>query len=510
VSTIDILPQFGYLFDFHFRLHEGIPFSRKIQQLSLSLDSGFRRNLDYYVDRYSKIREFMRERQDVLGSLLFPDGSTTISLANELVALPADRLKSKIYVFGGDRESKSQFIGLRDHGPLKPLDSSPRLLFIFREQDRQAARTLAINLRGNTKHARFTFPGFGALFKCDVEIDSNPVILPDLNREAIDSALVQVQSRKKEHQSILPIIILPTNDDSYLMQKAIFSHAEIATQVCTLRILQDEDTLKWAIANLALQVFCKAGGFPWKVHPTADKTVIIGISQSHKANILNGKVVVKKYFAFSVMTDSSGLFQKIQVLGEDEDPKGYLDKLRENLRKTLCESAEQFSRVVVHTSFKLKHAEVDAIQRVVEETAKNPRQGNCRFAVVKVNHRSRFFGINRRLNSLVPYEATCVKLGPREYLVWFEGIFPDNPTVTKAFPGPTHLQIMKVSQEHGISDEVLLQDIVNLSGANWRGFNAKSAPVSVFYCHLVADLVHQFHDEGLPMPAVKDIRPWFL
>ena len=110
----------------------------------------------------------------------------------------------------------------------------------------------------------------------------------------------------------------------------------------------------------------------------------------------------------------------------------------------------------------------------------------------------------------MPYEATRVRLGPRDYLVWFEGIFPDRPTVTKAFPGPTHLQILRVSDEHGIPDDSLLQDLVNLSGANWRGFNAKSAPVSVFYCHLVADMVHDFHERGLPLPAVKDIRPWFL
>jgi hypothetical protein len=67
-----------------------------------------------------------------------------------------------------------------------------------------------------------------------------------------------------------------------------------------------------------------------------------------------------------------------------------------------------------------------------------------------------------------------------------------------------------VSEEDSIGDEALLQDLINLSGANWRGFNAKSAPVSVFYCHLVADLVHDFQQGGLPLPQVQDIRPWFL
>lgn len=132
---------------------------------------------------------------------------------------------------------------------------------------------------------------------------------------------------------------------------------------------------------------------------------------------------------------------------------------------------------------------------------------------VAPHHRASCFDrINRSVNSLVPYEATKVRLGPQEYLVWFEGIYPDKPTVTKAFPGPTHLQFLRVNDERPepAEERELLQDLVNLSGANWRGFNAKSSPVSVFYCHLVADLVHNFHERGLPMPAVQDIQPWFL
>jgi hypothetical protein len=502
--------QFGFLVDFHFRMQDGVLFSRKVQRLSLSLDKGFHRNLDYYMDRSSKVMMFLKERQDVFKSLSIPGSNEMIKLADEFVTLPADRLKTKRYVFAGNNQSKSQFNGLRDYGPLKQLDGPIKLLFVFREQDRQAARTLAISLRGNRQRGGFTFPGFNALFNCKLEIDGNPVILPELSQQAIEGALQRVIIDKQTYPNIVPVVVLPSSDDSYLVQKALFTQAGIPTQVCTLPILQNEDALKWAIANLALQIFCKAGGYPWKVQPTSERSLIIGISQSHKIRKEECLRSVEKYFAFSVMTDSSGLFQKIQVLGEDSNEGDYLIKLRQGLREALKESAEHFSRVVVHTSFKLKHREIDAIQMTVKSAAATAELTKCNFAVIKVNHKSRFFGVNRGVNSLVPFEATSVKLGPREYLVWFEGIFPDRPTVTKAFPGPTHLQILRAPGEKSIPDEILLQDLVNLSGANWRGFNAKSAPVSVFYCHLVADLVHNFHERGLPLPAVKDIKPWFL
>ena len=365
-------------------------------------------------------------------------------------------------------------------------------------------------IRGTKGKERLSFPGFGTLFKTELHVDSDPIILPDLSEASMSAALVKVKAKRSVSANMLPVLVLPEGDDNgYLAHKADFAHAGIPTQVCTLRVIQDEYALKWAIANIALQIFCKAGGQPWKVRPTAEPTLIVGISQSHKTKVVEGKRSVEKYFAFTVMTDNSGLFQRIQVLGEGGSKNEYLHQLRDNLRAILSEGSERFARVVVHTSFKLKYDEIDAIQETVAQAARHSEGHRCRFAVVKVNQKCRFFGINRHVNSLVPYEGTSVKLGHREHLVWFEGIFPDKTTVNKAFPGPTHLQFLRISDGTGINDDDLLQDIINLSGANWRGFNAKSAPVCVF-CQLVADLVHDFHDNGLPLPQVQIIRPWFL
>jgi hypothetical protein len=61
--------QFGCLVDFQFRKRDGVPFSRRIQQLSLSLDRQFKRNLDCYIDRFEKIRVFVKERAGIFTSL---------------------------------------------------------------------------------------------------------------------------------------------------------------------------------------------------------------------------------------------------------------------------------------------------------------------------------------------------------------------------------------------------------------------------------------------------------
>ena len=502
--------RLGWLTDFHFRVRHGVQFSRRVQQLSLSLDSNFKRNLDCYLDRTDKITLFLKQRRPVLEAVRLPGVDEPISLDTDFTVLPAKRLRSKIYVFGANRDSRSQFTGVRQFGPLEPVAAPPRLLFAFRERDRQAARTLAMALQGSKTHERYSFPGFEALFKTPITIDRNPIVLPDLSKESFAAALKRVKDERVSQPSTLPIFVLPEGDDNgYMQHKATFTHEGIPTQVCTLTIINDDYSLKWAIANIALQVFCKAGGKPWKVRPTAERTLIIGISQSHKVTGAPGQRQIEKYFAFSVMSDNSGLFQQLRVLGDSESEPEYLAEVRSNLRTILAERPSEFSQVVVHTSFRLKRKEMMAIEDTVKAAAADAGH-SCRFAVVKVNHHNRFFGLNPAVNSLVPFEGTVTRLGGGEYLIWFEGIFPDKQTVTKAFPGPTHVAFLRVSEANAIADESLLQDLINLSGANWRAFNAKSAPVSVFYCHLVADLVHDFHREGLPLPRVQDIRPWFL
>lgn len=365
-------------------------------------------------------------------------------------------------------------------------------------------------LQGSHKKHRYSFPGFESLFKVPLKIDSNPIVLPDLTRTSFEKALDRVK-KDRANAPTIPLFVLPDGDDNgYMEHKAIFTEEGIPTQVCTLRIANDDYALKWAVGNIALQLFCKCGGEPWKVRPTQNKTLIIGISQSHHYTYVDGKRTVDKYFAFSVLSDNSGIFQQLAVLGDSSSKEQYINDLRENLHRLLMTHASDFSQVVIHTSFRLKGEEMSAIHRTVRDATEEAGASGCRFAVVKVNHRNRFFGVNLKINSLVPYEGTVVNLGGREHLIWFEGIFPDRQTVTKAFPGPTHVAFLRISDENAAADNALLQDLVNLSGANWRGFNAKSAPVSVFYCHLVADFVREFQQRQLPLPKVQDLRPWFL
>ena len=85
---------------------------------------------------------------------------------------------------------------------------------------------------------------------------------------------------------------------------------------------------------------------------------------------------------------------------------------------------------------------------------------------------------------------------------------------------PLYVCIDRTDGELSEQDErELLEDLGNLAGANWRGFNAKAKPASVNYCQIVGDFIHEltsfekiYHELGytFQMPKLELLTPWFL
>ena len=226
--------KFGLLMDFHFRMAEDVTFSRRVQQLSLSLDRNFKRNLNYYSDRVQRINRFVTQHRELLDKLTLPGTDSALKTRKKFESVPAKRLRSKIYQFANRREGKSQFVGLKQYGPLEPLGSPPTLIFAFRERDRQAARILARALQGTGAQERYSFPGFESLFKVGLKFSSDPIILDDFETATFESALGRVKQERLKEASTLPVFVLPDGDENgYLQHKAVFTNAGIPTQVCT-------------------------------------------------------------------------------------------------------------------------------------------------------------------------------------------------------------------------------------------------------------------------------------
>ncbi len=497
--------KFGYLADYKFIKNRDVPFTREIQKLSLSLDGNYRSNRNFYQDKYDKIKYFLKTYKGKIFPIISEEIGVSIDIMDSFQKVKDTfSLKTKEYVFGNNNISNSQFKGLQTYGPLDKIQKTVQLVFIFQSRDKYLIDDLIEGLQGKSSY--ILFDGLKKFF--DLNVNSyEKKEMDDFSDESLNDIVTYLQETLKNPgiNRILPIFVIDKDieEDTYYKIKNVLLNEEIPSQFVTRQLLKNRDSLNWSVSNIAVAIFSKLGGKPWKVKPSNEKCIILGIGQSHL--IRNGNV--QKYFAYSVCTDSSGLYEKINVLGRSNSRENYLSQLKERLIETIKEfSNKNYDKFVLHVPFKIKKYEIERIYEAIQEQSNI--DSDHRFVILRVNQENKFFGY-ANTNSLVPYESAVLPLSSNEYLIWFEGLQYHRTKIIKRIPGPVYVQFYWANHDLDITEKKsYLQDAINISGANWRGFNAKNLPISIYYCQLISKFLSKFPEE---IEDVENIQnPWFL
>jgi len=491
--------KLGFLIDFKFIKEREQEFNRKVQQLSLSLDKDFKSNSNYYIDKYSRLEEFKTKFYSKIFPLQFDNNN--LELDSTFISTPAYTLKTKTYIVGNSKECNSQFMGIKNYGPYKSLEKPITLLFFFKTEHKVFASDLAKSLKGEMFS---TFDGIVSFFKIpNIKIKGIEVKDNDFTKS------IKIEIENKTNENFIPIIILSKNENElyYEIKYEILKNHKMAVQFVSLELLKNKESLKWSVSNIGIQIFSKLGGIPWLVKPENKRTLIIGLAQSHKISLNNGRKEITRYFAYSVLTDSSGIFKEINSIGKCSNKEEYLQKLSNFITNIVNKYPNDYDNFVIHCPFKIRRFELEEIKETLKQF--NNNNHNKHFVVLKINTNNKYFGFNSSTNSLVPYESTYLQLSEKEFLIWFEGLQYHNPNINKRISGPTHIEFYYSNRELTIDDKKsYLQDVLNLSGANWRGFNSKSTPISIHYTRLVSKFIQHFseYDEI----NIENIKPWFL
>lgn len=500
--------KFGFLVDFRFHPNDDHRGTRRSQQLSLSLDKHGQPNLNYYADRYTHLVSYVQKYHDRVFPIETPNGYK-LDIEDNLLNLRPDTLDLKTYIVGPNIESRSQFMGMKKSGPLKKITEDTHLYFLYRQEDHGLSQDLFRALRGDTFS---TFSGMEKMFHFPLSKDNvSGVVVPEFKALEIESVCERVHSHSKG-RNVVPIVLTPfsrndspSDNAAYWKLKHTFLAKGLPIQVVATETIADRNKLKWSTASIGLQVFAKAGGTPWKVRPRTEKCLIVGIGQAHRKVDHH----IDRYFAYSVLSDSSGVFEEVRILGEDQEEEGYLKSFSANLKKIFEDYSSRFSNFVVHATFAIRKRELDCIASTLKQHKERFETGE--FVSLKFNEKNRFFGFSVDHNSRVPYESTVLTLSRSEFLVWFEGLQFGHRSLQKMVGNPLHVKF--TYPDEGLSlhqKQAHLQDAINLSGANWRGFNAKSLPVSVYYAQLIAQYIKEFENHELGELKVDILKPWFL
>jgi hypothetical protein len=506
-QVVEILPYFlksekkmGVLIDFKFNQLPNTPFNRDVQRYSLSLDSYYRSNKQFYSDKYKFIDKFLKEH------LLKINAVSNICILNcNLHQMYSQQLKKKEYLFKNKQLDYSTFQGIKKYGAYINIENTGFIYcFGFEDKYKTFANDIFLGLKG--KYSPGTFSGMTDIFK--MPFDKNDIRrfpIADYSLKTLDKFISDIKQTQENNptKKVIVVFIEPNTDEEnehYYYLKYHLTKFQIPIQFISNEKFVDRSALKWSLSSIGLQIFAKCGGTPWIVNPSNKDCLIIGIGSAHEQQD-DGNI--SKYFAYSVCLDSSGIFKKVDVLSESNQAANYYTQLKRKLTLILKENAN-YKKVVLHLPFKIKKEEIETMKSALIDI------NNVEFKVIKINDENKFFGYSEH-NTLIPYESEYIQISNSEYIVWFEGLKYGKENVHQKIGGPVHVEFINHEGQTNDSNLSYLQDIINLSGANWRGFNAKQLPVSIYYSQLVAKYMRGFkHFEDFDFSVFSNNLPWFL
>jgi len=509
--------KYGFLLEFDFRKSSEIKYDKKVQELSFSLDKSGKSNANAYLDKKNIIQKFITEHFVTLQELKI--GNKTHKVSSCFISLVSKELADRSYFFYDRKPDSDKSKGLKNYGPYNIPTLPPLYVFIFRDNEQEVGNELYKALIGKTYHS--TFVGMKEMFHTELSTSNVKSIYTDLKNND-DSLLFKLKEIIDSNQDKKTIGIFIDSYSigyirslEYIRLKHIFYKLNLPLQAVRRDRILASEGLKWAAAGIGLQIFAKLGGVPWLVKPSTPECLIFGIGTAHEREIFkdekgNEKTRIKRYYAYSVCLDSTGLYKSMGFLGESDKEAAYLSSLKDNIIsyvKDQLSKGQEITNCVIHSPFKLKNNEMKSIKNALLTLKEEYK--DISFSVIKINTKNRFFGFADN-NLKVPYESSYIQLSNKEYLIWFEGLKKGREYINKRIANPAHIEFMYMSDR--VDKVMLLQDLVNLAGASWRGFNAKLEPISIFYPNLVARFIKEFRqiDKTYESNLNQFDTPWFL
>ncbi len=491
--------EFGFLADFHFHSKKIGPLSKEELRLSYSLNQYYRANTNYHQNKYEAISNVI---SSVLQNISIQAQEQDITVSTKFRKIHSDFLQVKEYNFGNNVRGNSQFNGLKNNPPFQELQKEVHFFYIFKDDHIDLARDLVLALQG--KSYQYTFPGTEQMFSFKMHKENQSRIpIKDFSENEIERTSEEITSKRKG--VAIAIFLFPeTESDFYYRLKNKLLSNHILSQAVHIETIRNKSGLKWSISSIGLQIFSKAGGIPWRVTPSNQDCLIIGIGKSHKRNDVGR---IEKFYAYSVLVDSSGEYLEMNTLANNANKDEYLKSLGDSLKNVIENKSSEYRHIVLHIPYKVQRTEVNRLLDIINEC-----DDSLTFSVIKINDNSKYYGYNEEANSLIPYESTCIKLSRSEYLIWTEGLNYNSKKVNKRYANPLHIEFCypDIEQLEEEQNRMYLQDILNLSGASWRGFNAKAMPISIFYPKQISKFIAEFQTRNLPELEFENLPPWFL
>ena len=424
----------------------------------------------------------------------------SITLNNRFQGCSLDIHKtSLIFDYGPGASETTPFRGLSTYGPFnseKFANNNLKILAICRSQSRGAMSAFVKRLVDGIPESRAYRRGFKNLFR----LASANITIQEVAGETRNDYIVAIDNAIRDSDSNYDIAIIECDDESksipeefnpYYNARARSMSYGIPTQgVKNSHLRMPVNKVEWTLSPLALQIYAKVGGTPWRLPsaPGVDKEIVIGIGNSiDRKNLWSGaeQSRVVGITTFFMGDGSYMLGERLKSVPYEDYFDELLSSLEQSIRKISQEYAweeGQTIRIVFHVFKPMKNIEADVIETLVKSFASY----KILFSLVTISTRhpwQMIRGFDGAKNITLCERGDNIILDPLACLLQLRGD-ADRPNKRQRPPRPVVVRIHEKSTYRDL--KYIVQQIHDFSYLSWRSFYPNETPVTVFYSNLIA------------------------
>lgn len=328
------------------------------------------------------------------------------------------------------------------------------------------------------------YPGFRNWFRVDME-EFDRYCRESSTLEVYNEALNEVV--RKNYDIVFVIVEEETRTTQlYSLIKTILLGNGLPCQVIrSVTLNATNDQLQWILSNIALSSYAKIGGTPWVIEAKERPEIVLGMS---RAMDKNKKVIV----GFITIFKHNGDF----ILLYSKSPATTWEDYQESLEKLVYEAVRQYERMeetpsslVFHFHKRTGRKEVEAVKRAI-----NDLDMDVKYALLHLNSYSNYRIFDTTDLTYVPLTGLTVRLSSRQAILVTDGRRPYSKRPHIGTPNVLEVTIDKESTMDFKEFPRLVEQVYRFSYVNWRGFNARTIPITINYPYLIARLIGNLED----------------
>ncbi len=283
--------------------------------------------------------------------------------------------------------------------------------------------------------------------------------------------IVEEETRTPQLYSLIKTILLGNGIPCQVIRSATISMAN--------------EQLQWILGNIALSSYAKIGGTPWVIEAKERPEIVLGMS---RAMDKDKKVIVGFVTIFKHNGDFILFYSKSPVTTWEEYQKGLERLVYEAIRE--YEKREQTpSSLVFHFHKRTGRKEIEAVKNAVNDLGLD-----VKYALLHLNSYSSYRIFDTTDFTYVPLIGLTVRLGSRQAILVTDG---RRQYSKRPYIGTPHVLEITMDKESTMDLKEfprLVEQIYRFSYVNWRGFNARTIPITINYPYLIAKLVGNLED----------------